>query len=399
MKKIAFIASGHAGCTMPLIKAFINKGYAVDYYILCNKIIRDIEATDCNYISHKRGIEEIHSRNWPKFYSEYLNSSNFKIYSISTYRPFEKNIILNKLIGFFRTVQIKKTCKFINEQGYCFVNFVGRYKVSDIIRYSKFIKSKYIVSLHEVCNHQNPDFEHPNNVLKYLFEKRIPIILYSDKSLRDIKQYKGAENGVFIRQNYGKFESFAIFKGRKQLVLPENYVLFIGRLTPYKGLSLFFEATKEMANNGMHLVVAGNGYDETLDEIKKSVNYTVVNRYLTDEDFAELVERCSFVVCPYTSISQSGIPQTVFVFNKPIIATDLNGFRDIIANNMNGLLFPKNDIAALRKCIMNIYNNKFLLNRLSEGVKNFDTLFPAYSWNNISDKYIADFIDNKHEDL
>lgn len=392
MKRIAFLGSGHAGSTMPLIKSFIDKGFYVDYYILCNKVVSNIEATDCKYIPKNRGVEKIPSDNWSMLSTKFFRSQNISFYSISTFRPFEKNKVLNKIIGVVRTIQIKRVCEYINKQNYELVNFIGRYQVSDIVRYGKYIKTKYVVSLHEVCNHLNPDFNHPNNILRFLFKRHIPIILFSDKSLEDIKCYKGAEKGIFYRKNFGKFDSFVIYKGRKDLELPQKYVLFIGRLTPYKGLRLFYEATKELADEGYKFVVAGNGRDEALDDILKSPNFIVINRYLTDEDFVELIERCSFVVCPYTSISQSGIPQTVFVFNKPIIASDLDGFREIIKNQKNGLLFPSSNIALLKENVEKLLKDEDLQKKLIEGARNFEILFPEYSWDNISDKYIADFI-------
>lgn len=377
---------------MPLIKSFIDKGFYVDYYILCNKEVDNIEATDCKYVPKNRGIEKIPLENWLMLSTKYYKSQKISFYSISTYRPFEKNILLNKFIGVARTIQIKRVCKYINKQNYEFVNFIGRYQVSDIVRYGKYIKSKYVVSLHEVCNHLNPDFDHPNSILHFLFKRHVPVVLFSEKSLEDIKCYKGAENGIFYRENFGKFNSFMIYKGQRELELPEKYVLFIGRLTPYKGLRLFYEATKELANEGYKFVVAGNGKDEALADIIKSPNYIVINRYLTDKNFVELIERCSFVVCPYTSVSQSGIPQTVFVFNKPIIASDLDGFREIIKDQKNGLLFPSSDLVLLKEKIKKLLMNESLQNTLIDGVMNFETLFPEYAWDNISDKYIADFI-------
>lgn len=392
MKKIAFLASGHAGSTMPLIKSFLNKGFAVDYYILCNKVIFNIEATDCNYTPRNRGVEEISEKYWPKLSKLYIKSSNFKIYSISTFRPFESNNILNYIVGVARDFQIKNVCDFINKQKYDFINFIGRYNVTDIIRYGEYIKGQYVVSLHEVCNHIKPNFEQPNKVLKYLFQKKIPIIVFSDKSKRDITKYKGASKAVIIRENFGKFESFLIYKGRRELDLPDDYILFIGRLTPYKGLRLFFEATKDLACKGKKIVVAGSGRDEALKDIQNTPNYIVINRYLTDEDFVELIERCSFVVCPYTSMSQSGIPQTVFVFNKTIVATELDGFKEIICDNKNGLLCPLNDLKKLSENISLLANSHDKRKNLELGVNLFDQIFPLYSWNEITNKYEKDFL-------
>lgn len=392
MRKIAFIASGHAGSTMPLIKTFIEKGYAIDYFILCNKEVHNIEATDCRYTPTHRGVEEIPSKYWPKLFFNYIKSDRFRIFSISTCRPFENILFLNRVVGIVRSCHIKRACDYINSQNYCFVNFIGRYQVSDIVQYGKFIKTKYVVSLHEVCNHFSPDFNRSNHVLRYLYRNRIPIILFSDKSMDDIKKYKDSKDAVIYRENFGEFDSFKIFQGRKSLALPDDYVLFIGRLTPYKGLRLFFEATKELALDGQKFVVAGNGWDEALNNIKNTPNYTIINRYLTDEDFVELVERCSFVVCPYTSMSQSGIPQTVFVFNKTIVATDLDGFREIIIDEKNGILCTPNDKKKLSDSISLLINQPRIREELERGVKQFDKLFPLYSWNEIASKYERDFV-------
>ncbi|MDE6284595.1 MAG: glycosyltransferase, partial [Bacilli bacterium] len=260
------------------------------------------------------------------------------------------------------------------------------------IQYGKYIKTKYIVSLHEVCDHSNPDFDHPNKVLKYLFSNKVPIILFSDKSTEDIKKYKGAVEENLYRVNFGQFDSFKIFQGEKHLDLPSHYVLFIGRFTPYKGLRLFYEATKELASKGYHFVVAGSGNDEAIEDLKRIPNFTIINRYLSNRDFVELVERSSFIVCPYTSMSQSGIPQTAFVFNKPIIATDLDGFKEIIQNGRNGLLFSSNNKLELSEYINLLIENNSYLNELIEGVGMFEKLFPKYSWKEITETYIKDFI-------
>lgn len=392
MNKIAFIASGHTGSTMPLIKEFLNRGYKVDYYFLCNKVVKNVEATDCAFTPTKRGVQEISREYWPKLSNDYIKSESFRFFSISTYRPFESNKLLNKMIGVLRLCQIKNACDFINKQGYQLVNFIGRYQVSDIVRYAKFINTKYVVSLHEVCDHSNPDFEHPNSILSYLFSKSVPIVVFSDKSLEDIKKYKGSDKASLYRENFGLFESFKIYSGRESLDLPEDYILFIGRLTPYKGLRLFYESTKGLAKKGYKFVVAGSGNDEALNDIRLIDNYTIINRYLSDDDFVELIERCRIVICPYTSISQSGIPQTVFVFNKPIIATNLDGFKEVISHGCNGLLFELNKTESLRLNIEKLINDENLLATLENGAANLESLFPKYSWKGICSSYEKKFL-------
>jgi glycosyltransferase involved in cell wall biosynthesis len=77
---------------------------------------------------------------------------------------------------------------------------------------------------------------------------------------------------------------------------------------------------------------------------------------------------------PYKTASQSGIPNTVFIFNKPIIASKIEGIEEIIKDRINGLLFEPNDYFDLAKKIDELYVDTDLYLNLINNIRNLPHL-------------------------
>jgi len=140
----------------------------------------------------------------------------------------------------------------------------------------------------------------------------------------------------------------------KKLVKPadqvqKKYILFFGRLSPYKGIDDLLNAMptvfKEFPNE--QLVIAGkavHGFDID-DEIvnKYRNNITILDKHIPNDELAILIQEAKFIVCPYKDATQSGVLMTAFGLNTPVIATKVGSFPEFIRENVNGLLVPPND--------------------------------------------------------
>ena len=397
MKRIAIIGSGHAGSTVPLIRQFLIKGFSVDYYLLTSGPIYDIEATDICFIPTHYGLEEIPSSCWPKL-SGYFGDKgdSVRLFSIKNYRPYESRPFINHLVSaLFRYTIIRRACSYITQQHYSFINIIGRYTVSDILRYCRFLHGNVTVSLHEVCNHEDPDFVHPNWVMKNLFKKKIPIIVFSHKSYSDLIKYKGVEENRIYQFKFGLFTSYSIYGKTESMDLPKRFFLFVGRINSYKGLAQIYNAfglLSAKAKEEISIVIAGGGHDVNLERMSHVSNFHIINRFLKNEEICELIQRSDAVICPYTSASQSGIPQTAFVFGRPIIASDIDGLNDVVKNDYNGILFKAGEAKQLAEIMELTWKNPESLQRLSKDWSSFETEFLDYSWGSITNKYIKLFL-------
>lgn len=105
--------------------------------------------------------------------------------------------------------------------------------------------------------------------------------------------------------------------------------LFIGGVRPGKGVELLSDAFNRVFQSfPCQLTIAGRftkNYDPTLSADPKT---KVINKYLSDELYSELISECDYVILPYTEGTNSGVLSTVVSCNKPVICSDLPVFKN-----------------------------------------------------------------------
>lgn len=392
--KIAIYSFGHTASSLPLGYHQALLGHHVDFYLDAHYgNISYAEGTDCVYHDAKGLIGDVPMSACPLL-ARYLQCLDFHLRYINTLGEAKSQPMLTPLFSVIRKLQIRRICKMLDALNYDVVHLVGRYtETDDIPLYCTFLRTKTVVGLHEVCNHFNPDYDAPSPILSYLFAKNIPLVLYSDNTFRDIQNYKDCNPENISMIHFGNFETFTIYNGELPFDLPEKYILYLGTINPYKGLPVLVDAIHEMQTlpDGWKVVVAGNGKDDCLSRIASDDRYVLINRFLQNGEIAELLRHAVAVVCPYVTMSQSGIPQTAFAFNAPIIASDLDGFKEIIFDGENGLLFKTGNHHALSSVLCKLMNNPQIAIDLREGASHYTEIHPEYSWKHIASQYIELF--------
>lgn len=393
MKKIAFITPNYTGATLPLAKQFIKLGWKVDYYLLFGIEPADgshpKEAMILRNFHAQKGLHKIESKYFQELY-DYMGSDDFQLFYYRTSRPYKSVPIWRYFVKIWRFFEFKHIIKHLKEENYDLINLVGNFDYDDFLFFHKNLNARIITSFHEVCNHWQPDFNKPSPLLSYLFKNKKEIVVHSKNSYNDIVKYKQSIADKINHINFGIFETFKTLKGCIDFHLPEKYILFFGAIKPYKGLSYLLEAINIDPDclNDYKLVIAGGGFDAAVDEFKKMKNVTVINRYIKNEELIYLVEHCKFVVCPYTTMSQSGLPQTIFAFNKPIIASDLDGFKEVVIDNKTGLLFKTRDAKDLSRAIKNLASDDLLYSSMVNNIGDFENINELYSWSYIVRQYV-----------
>jgi len=131
-------------------------------------------------------------------------------------------------------------------------------------------------------------------------------------------------------------------------------LLFFGAIKPYKGLDILLRAFKEANSCGdMELRIVGNCQEgpaatETLIrelELSSSVHFEC--RFFADEEVPAILSEADIVLFPYRRIDGSGALLTALAYGKPVIATDVGMFGELIADP-SALVTP-NSVEALAK--------------------------------------------------
>lgn len=135
-------------------------------------------------------------------------------------------------------------------------------------------------------------------------------------------------------------------------------VLFFGRVFRYKGLGVLVEAM-EMVRKKIpqaKLTIAGKG--EAISQYVQSASSSewieVIEKFIPDSEISALFERSAIVVLPYLEASQSGVANVAMGLGTPVIASAIGGLKELIRDNVDGVLVPPGDPAALAQAIVSL---------------------------------------------
>lgn len=381
--KIAIIAYNHPESSLPLAKYLSDQGNQVDYYYITSIRASSTSAFDFSRAGKKYGITELNRDDIPDLYGLWPDNK-VKIHLIRIYfLPFRFFPSVNR---FFQKPMLTDTINELNNKGYDIINLIGQ---NPLLMYfhKNLTNQTKIHSLHEVAPHYAKQ-KLSVRFIQYLIDNNIPIIVHSQASYISILNYVPTEKAKNIfNVPFGLFKTYLSIKSSESINIT-NYLLFYGMIRPYKGLDILLKAIDKLKTRlpDLKIIIAGGGKDSSLSEFKMNPNCTVINRHLSNEELVELNIKAKAIVCPYKSGSQSGIVTTSFLYGKPIIATNVGGFSEIIKNNENGILVQENSVEELADAIYKIFTDQRLYNSLKESVNEFEVNNPEYCWEAISKK-------------
>lgn len=352
--KIAFISTFFTGATLPLMKHLADKGHTTDLFLLCKQGLKGLETFPFDEPVFGNRISQIRQEN--QIYN-YLNFERSKIY-LTPYFIVRNRKYLVGFIPYFKNKLIfHQMITNILKEKYDAIYIIVNEEHDAII--CKSLKKRgcknVVVAYHEVViNHvETPE-------LKYAVRKTMnlgyPLLVYSQNTKKRLEKLSGNSN-IHVCY-FGPFETYHLFDS-KEPIIKDKYILFIGSILPYKGLSFFYETVHEyLLTSGYKFVVAGKGYDSSIDQMKKDKNFILINRYLSDSEFANLTQFASCIVCPYVSGSQSGITQTAMVYGTPVVATKIGAFPEFIEEGKNGFLVDYGNKMQLADAIKRVVDEK-----------------------------------------
>ena len=103
--------------------------------------------------------------------------------------------------------------------------------------------------------------------------------------------------------------------------------------------------------------------------------------FIDEKDVSELFGICDVVILPHRHIDQSGVLMTAVNFSKPVIASNIGGFSEVIEDGKHGYLFNKGDSNHLAEKIKSILDEE----KLPRMIENVDELRKSWaSWESIS---------------
>ncbi|WP_135820853.1 glycosyltransferase [Halostella litorea] len=169
-------------------------------------------------------------------------------------------------------------------------------------------------------------------------------------------------------------------------------VLFFGNVKPYKGVDVLIDAVARLppeVRQKSRIVIAGRPHGSA-DKLKQRARKQGVTESITWElGFIEhecvgaYFKESDIVVFPYRHIDQSGALMTALPFGKPVIATEVGGFADVLTDGVHGRLVPPDNADALSNALADVLTDKDRRAEMGDAVA--ELADNTYSWERIAE--------------
>ncbi len=270
----------------------------------------------------------------------------------------------------------------------------------------KFLKSvKILFVCHNVVEHESSRFG--QFCTKLVLRKGDYFIVHS-KEVKESLLYL-VPNANVRQKSHPNYRFFKIDgikpeEERKKFGFTrENIVLlFFGFIRKYKGVPYLLEAVGKLAGEYPHirLLLAGEAWHEEEARIREKIREydleSIVirkNEYIPNEDVAKYYAAADIAVFPYSTATASGALQIAYAFQKPVIASALSCFMEIVQDGRTGFLIPPENpdaiVDAVKKLLL---KGELNIDRYEEMRKNISELNKDYSWDGMVEE-IAGFVE------
>jgi glycosyltransferase involved in cell wall biosynthesis len=185
--------------------------------------------------------------------------------------------------------------------------------------------------------------------------------------------------------------------GISKVVPPDNIVrfLFFGYIREYKRLDLLIKSFRELYESGVtniELLIAGKcekwEYYDSL--IANNEGITKRIDIIPNKDLPDLISSCHYMVLPYKDGAQSAVLTLAYQYNKPVIVSNIESFKQFVIDGTTGFVFKAESQEELTKVMKRVvYEHDSIYPDLKNNVKVF--VEKEYAIEKIVDRY-RDFL-------
>ncbi|MGB9082740.1 MAG: glycosyltransferase family 4 protein [Desulfuromonadaceae bacterium] len=230
-------------------------------------------------------------------------------------------------------------------------------------------------------------FEHEDTALKksvakFILSRADSIIVHSEQEQRSLLEFNPKAAVKKHLLPLFEYDIGAAFKPDTKF-----HLLFFGFVRPYKGLDVLLNAIGILKDYDLSLEIVGefwnnkNEYIKRIKELGISSKVTIVDTYVPDNQMSQYFSRADLIVLPYRKTITSGVIATAYGFKKPVLATNVGGFYEVIQDGCTGKMVTPDDPQSFADGIL-----WFLANRQIDFAENISTFTAQHmSWGSLVD--------------
>jgi len=174
---------------------------------------------------------------------------------------------------------------------------------------------------------------------------------------------------------------------KKKYKIADDYILFVGRPTPQKGLEYLVAAADKIP---VQIVLGATGADtkdyedRMIKEVEKKKNIVWIHELLKEEEYVQLYSSAKIFVCPSIYEPFGIINLEAMACKTPVIASATGGILEVVLPEKTGLLVEPKNSNQIADAVNRLLKDEKLRKTMgTEGRKRVEEFF---SWTYIAGK-------------
>ena len=377
MKIIYYSSPFFADCDFPLIGELQRKGHDVRYYISIASFSKRSTLIDLKELYPHTGIYPA-----TEIYKEFndfrhiLDLSHVYIVNQKYKQKFHPANLILMIRLFLNFLKQKPDVIHLTKPPY----------LTQKLLY--LVKKKLVLTVHDPFRHSGYTNRRAERDRRMAFKKISKLVLLNNKQSSSFASYYHVPNSHIFINKLGMYSSI-LYVDPIPLQIDRPFILFFGQIVEYKGVEYLLEAMKIVHRHypELMLVIAGGGkYYFDIESYKKLDYVKIINHYIGTRELAGMLRTCEFGVCPYKDATQSGVIQTAFTLEVPIVVTNVGALADTVQHNRTGLVVKPCDAYDLANGIMELHSSKEKLNAMRKNIK--EEWMKDMGWESIANEYL-----------
>lgn len=242
-----------------------------------------------------------------------------------------------------------------------------------------FLRSASLLSNRFIAVSQNAEFSWFGS--SHLFNENLP--------LRDQPNHFTIHNAVDINTIDELLNAYDREKLKEQLKIKPESVIFgiVSRLRYEKGVDIFLDAAQLLQSefNNAHFLIVGDGPDKVIllnKVIQKGImDFVTFTGGVEWEKAIQFIGIIDIVVVPSRFEGFGLTASESMAAEKPVIASDSFGLKEVVVNEGTGLLFSTGDVNMLKEHMLKLCRDRVLRNYYGKnGRKRCESVFGLKSF-------------------
>ena len=171
----------------------------------------------------------------------------------------------------------------------------------------------------------------------------------------------------------------------------ELTVLLFGKIKPYKGADMLidaFAALPEALRARARLRIVGKPYMDLAPLYAQAQASGAADRisiepvFVSDNDVPALLGPGTIMVFPYREIEASGVLYQAVEYGRPVIASRMGAFAELLEDGVHGRLVPSNDVPALTAALAALIGDRNMAASSAAAMR--DLAGSGWSWADVA---------------